>query len=445
MSTAGVAGPGGTRQRLWKDRRFFTYWVGQGISEIGDRISELALPLIAVVSLHEGPTAVGLLTAAVWAPNLASLVVGSWVEHRPSKRRVMIAADLLRFAVLMSLPIAHLLGVVSMTQLVVVALVAGFGGVLNQTAYQPFFVGLVRRDQFLEANSLFSGTRSVSFIAGPAVGGGLIQLLTAPIAVGVDALSFLVSAFMTRRVRVQESVVDTSGTPGLLRRSKDGMGFVFRHPYLRWSLGCATTINFFSFIAAALVILFASRHLGLSAGIIGLAFGIGATGGLLGAVIAGPVSRVIGVGRTIACGAVLFSLPYAAIPLAGGPTWSRAAVLGGVEFVSGLGVMCFDINLNAVQTATTPDAMRSRVSGAFSTVNYGIRPLGAIIGGVLGSTIGIGPSMVVAGVGGALSILWLFPSPIYTTWTIDELHPAESSVVTTEPSVVPAESSAPGR
>lgn len=417
------SGPAAGSPRLWRDRRFVTYWIGQGVSQFGDRISELALPLIAVVALHEGPTAVGLLTAAVWAPNLVSLVIGSWVEHRPNKRRLLIAADLLRFAVLASLPVAHVLGVVSMGQLIVVALLAGFGQVLDQTAYQPFFVGLVRRDQFIEANSLLSGTRSVSFIAGPAVGGGLIQLLTAPLAVGVDALSFAFSALMIARLDVVERPVETAGQPGLLRRARDGMRFVTRHPYLRASLACATTINFFTFIAAALVILFASRHLGLSAGVIGLAFGIGATGGLLGAVVAGSVARLVGVGRTIAIGAVVFASPYAFIPLASGPVWTRAAVLGCVEFVSGLGVMLFDVNLNALQTAVTPDALRSRVSGAFSTVNYGIRPLGAIIGGILGQTIGIGPSMVVAGVGGALSFVWLLPSPIYTTRSLDDLDP----------------------
>jgi MFS family permease len=425
MTTAAAAAGSRHGQPLWRDRRFATYWVGQGVSEFGDRISELALPLIAVITLHEGPTAVGFLTAAVWAPNLVSLVVGSWVERRPQKRRVMISADLLRFAVLATLPIAHVLGVVSMAQLIVVALLAGFGQVLDQTAYQPFFVALVRRDQFIEANSLLSGTRSVSFIAGPAVGGGLIQLLTAPLAVGVDALSFVLSALMTSRVHVDEGPAHAVGSGGLLRRAREGMRFVTRHPYLRWSLGCASTLNFFSFVAAALVILFANRHLGLSAGVIGLAFGIGAFGGLLGALIAGRLSRAIGIGHTIAAGAILFALPYSFIPLAAGPHWARAAVLGGVEFVSGFGVMCFDVNLNAFQTVVTPDAMRSRVSGAYSTVNYGVRPLGAMVGGVLGSTIGIGPAMVLAGVGGALSFLWLLPSPIFSTRSIEGLGPVE--------------------
>jgi MFS family permease len=176
-------------------------------------------------------------------------------------------------------------------------------------------------------------------------------------------------------------------------------------------------------VAAALVVLYASRTLGLSAGVIGLAFGVGAVGGLVGAVLAGRIARRIGTGRVIAIGAVLFSAPYAVVPLAAGPDWSKAAVLALVEAVGGFGIMLFDINLNALQTAVVHDDLRSRVSGAFSTVNYGIRPLGAVVGGVLGSLVGVGPSLVLAAVGGALSCLWLVGSPIPATRTIGELKP----------------------
>jgi MFS family permease len=409
------------RSPLWRDRRFATYWVGQGISQFGDRITELALPLIAVTSLQVGASTVGLLTAAVWAPNLLSLFVGTWVDHHVRKRRLLIVADLLRCAVLLSLPVAHLFGAISLAQLFLVALVAGFGQVLYQTSYPSFFVGLVRRDQFVEANSLLSGTRSASFVAGPAVAGGLIQAVTAPMAMLVDAVTFAVSALLIGRVRVRDLPVDTTNEDGLLRRSRDGMALVLRDPYLRASLACATTINLFNLMAGALIILYASRELDLSAGVIGLALGIGATGGLLGTVVAGPLSRRIGVGRTIALGAVVFSAPFALMPLAAGPTWSRAGVLALVEFISALGVMCLDIPLNALMTAVTPDGVRSRVTGAFSTVNYGIRPLGAIAGGLVGEWIGIAPTMVVAAVGGSLSFLFLLRSPVFSTRTIEEL------------------------
>jgi MFS family permease len=411
------------RRPLWRDRRFATYWIGQGVSQFGDRITELALPLIAVTALHADASTVGLLTAAVWAPNLVSLFIGTWVDHQPRKRRLLIAADILRCLTLASLPLAHYAGAVTLGQLFVVALIAGLGQVVYQTSYPTFFVGLVRKDQYVEANSLLSATRSVSFVAGPAVAGGLIQAFTAPVAVLVDAISFAVSAIMISRVRVVEPPIDTAGQLGLWHRARDGMALVVRHPYLRASLACVTTLNLFNFVASALLILFASRHLHLSAGVIGLAFGIGAVGGLVGAYAAGRLARLIGVGPTIALGAVVFSAPIALVPLAGGPVLVRAGVLAFVEFWMGVGVMCLDIPLNALQTAVTPDGVRSRVVGAFATVNYGIRPIGAVLGGVLGSTVGIAPTMIVAAIGGSFAFLWLLPSPIISTRTIDELEP----------------------
>jgi Na+/melibiose symporter-like transporter len=317
--------------------------------------------------------------------------------------------------------VAHWLGVVTVGQLFAVALLAGLGQVLYQTAYPSFFVALVRRDQYVEANSLLSTTRSFSFVAGPAAAGGLIQLLTAPVAVLVDAVTFAVSAVLIGGVRVQDPLVHRDGAPPLLRRAREGMGLVLRHPYLRVSLGFATTINFFSFVWTAVLVLYASRHLGLSAGVIGLALGIGASGGLLGAVLAQRVTRILGVGRTIMLGGVLFAAPVALLPLADGPHWARAGVLALVEFIGGLGVMWLDVPLNSLQTAVIPDEVRSRVAGAFSTVNYGVRPLGAVLGGFLGDWIGVGPTLWVAAAGGTLAVLWLVGSPIGRTRTIEEL------------------------
>jgi hypothetical protein len=267
---------------LWRDRRFASYWSGQTVSQLGDRVSELALPLIAVTTLHASAAEVGILTAAIWAPNLLSLVVGAWVDHQRRKKRLLVVANLVQAAAVALLPVAHLAGVMSMGLLYAVALVLGAGGVLYQTSYPPFFARLVRRDQYLQANSLLSATRSGSFIAGPALGGLLIQALTAPVAMVVDAVSFLGSALAIGSVTIDEPPVEGAGEgPGLWRRAVEGLRFLRRHPYLRATLGCSTVVNLFSFVASAVVILFASRTLGLDPGQIGLAFAIGA----------GPASR----------------------------------------------------------------------------------------------------------------------------------------------------------
>jgi MFS family permease len=163
---------------------------------------------------------------------------------------------------------------------------------------------------------------------------------------------------------------------------------------------------------SGLVVLFANRSLGLSAGTIGLAFGIGSTGALLGAVIAPAVSRRIGVGRSIAVGAVLFPAPIAIVAAAGGPLWTCAAALAAAEFLSGVGVMLYDINNNSLQATVIPDGMRSRVSGAYRTVNYGIRPLGAVVGGLLATLVGLRPTLLIGAAGGALALLWVLASPV---------------------------------
>ncbi|MEU1349630.1 MFS transporter [Streptomyces sp. NPDC005795] len=396
---------------LWRDRRFASFWAGQSVSQVGDRITELALPLIAVGALNASANQVAWLTALIWTPNLLAIVLGAWVDQQARKRRLMILADLMRAAVLLSLPAAYVLGAVTLTQLYAVAFLAGAAGVLFNTAYPSFFVRLVPRASYVDANSKLSASRSVSQVAGPAIGGALVQALTAPVAIVVDALTFLVSAVLIGRITVEETPV--TATAPLLRRAREGLAFVVRHPVLRATLGCAATVNFFTFVAGSgLTVLFASRSLGLSAGVIGAALGIGATGALLGAVLAPVISRRIGVGRSIVVGAVLFPAPIGLAAAADGPLWLRAGAVAASQFFSGVGVMLFDVNLNSLQASVIPDRLRSRVAGAYSTINYGIRPVGAVVGGVLATFVGLRPTVLVAAVGGALSVLWLLPSPI---------------------------------
>ncbi|MGW1409728.1 MFS transporter, partial [Streptomyces sp. NPDC002403] len=190
---------------LWRDRRFRRFWAGQSISEFGDRITELALPLIAVTALSASADQVAWLTALIWIPNLLAIILGAWVDRRVHKRRLMVLADLVRGAVLLSLPVAYLLDAVSLGQLYAVAVLTGAAAVLFNTAYPPFFVNLVPRSSYVEANSKLSASRSVSHVVGPAVGGGLVQALTAPVAVVVDALSYAASAFLIGRIPLGES------------------------------------------------------------------------------------------------------------------------------------------------------------------------------------------------------------------------------------------------
>jgi predicted MFS family arabinose efflux permease len=409
------------RAHLWHSGRFLRAWGAQTVSEVGDRVSELALPLVAVTVLHASATEVGLLTAVVWLPNVVAVLVGAWVDRQPHPRRLLVVADLARAAVVLTVPVAAALGALTLVHLFAVALLLGAWSTLFRSAWQPFFVALVRRDQYVEANSLFSATRSGSFIAGPALGGGLVQLLTAPFALVVDGLSFLASATLLRSVRVTDRRPAPDDGAPLRHRLREGMRYVLRHPILAPTLRCVTWINFFTTLVLALVVVFASRDLGLSAGTIGLAMGVGATGGLAGAVATSRLTRWLGVGPTVALGAVLFTAPLAALPLAHGSDLAKASVLAAVEAVSAFGVMLFDIPVNSVMATVIPDPVRARAMGAFTTVNYGVRPLGATVGGLLAGLVGTGPTIVVGGLGGALAVLWLVRSPLLRLRSLGDL------------------------
>lgn len=405
---------------LLGNRRFAAYWSAQTVSQLGDRVGELALPLIAVTALHATATEVGLLVAALWLPYLVSLFVGSWIDRRQHKRRILVWADLARLAVLGTVPLIYVAGTLTLWQLYSVAVLLGLGEVFFNTALPNVFVNLVDRESYLAASSALGASRSGSYIAGPALGGWLVQLLGAPFALIADALSFAGSTLLLSHIPLQEDPPEPA--PGsVARQAVDGLGFVVHHRYLRVMLGCSTTFNFFTFGGSALLVLFARRTLGLSAGVIGLAFGIGAAGALLGAVTAPRLGRRWGTGRVGIIGAIIFPAAMAVPVLAGGSLLTRAAVLTAAEIVSGIGVMFYDVSFNAIKTAVTPDDMRSRVTGAYSTINYGIRPLGAIAGGLLGSTIGIRPTLLMAAGGGVLSILWLVRSPLLQVRTVTDL------------------------
>jgi MFS family permease len=405
-------------------------------------VSGLALPLIAVAALHASTAQVAALTALTWTPNLLGIALGAWIDHRVRKRRLMVAADLARALILLSLPAAYLFGHVTLVQLYAVALLTGSASVLFNTTYSSFFTRIVSPEAYLDANSKLSASQSVAYVAGPALGGALVQAFSAPIAVVADAVSFLASAGLLGGIRIDESVGSGSAAGGgelegsgasLVGRIREGWLFVVHDPILRASLGCSTTINFFTFLSGGgLLVLFASRELGLSAGVIGVTLGVGATGSFLGAVVAARVAGRMGVGVAMALGSVLFPAPTAIAAAAAGPMWAKVVALASSEFLAGVGVMLFDVNQNSLIAAAVPDGLRSRVAGVYNSVNYGIRPLGALVGGALGTAFGLRATLLIAAAGGSAAVLWLFPSPITRIRVLSDVRAQDESAGSAE-------------
>lgn len=389
--------------------QFRTFFAGQAISLVGDQITLIALPLVAVLALDATPAQMGYLVTAALLPNLLfSLHAGAWVDRGGRRRQVMIVADLGRAAALASVPIAYAFGALTFAQLYAVGFATGLLSVFFYVSHSALFVALVRRERYVEGNSLLHGSRALSTVVGPSLGGTLVQLLTAPAALAVDACSFVASAWSLARIRPKEPPAEAAERGHV----SAGIRYIAGSRTLRASLGATATINLFNFVFFALIILYANRYLHVGPGALGLVLGLGALGALLGAAVAGRVTRRIGVGPTYLVGCILFPLPLVLVPLAGGPRWLVLTCLFAAEFGSGLGVMLLDISSGSIMAALIPDRLRSRVAGAYMVVNYGVRPVGAFLGGVLGSTIGVRTTLWIAVVGGLLGFLWLLPSPI---------------------------------
>ena len=394
---------------LRENPQFRRFWLGQSISLLGDQVSMIALPLVAVLTLDASPAQMGYLVAAELAPNLLfSLHAGAWADRQERKRHVMIATDVGRAALIGSLPLAYAFDALTFPHMLVVAFLMGTLTVLFHVSYSSLYAALVPRERLVEAGSLTHGSRALSSVAGPSIGGTLVQAISAPVTLVVDACSYLVSALCLHTVDVAEPEPERPGKGHVVA----GVRWVFGNPIVRAALGATATINFFNFVFFALFILYATRSLDVAPGTLGLVLGAGAAGGVLGALVTNRVARRIGIGPAFAVGCLVFPAPLLLVPLAEGPRWVILGCLFLAEFGSGLGVMMLDIAAGAIFVAVIPDRLRSRVSGAYMVVNYGVRPLGALTGGALGSWIGLRPTLWIATAGALAGFLWLLPSPI---------------------------------
>jgi len=412
-------------QLLRRNRPFRSFWIGQTISFFGDQVSLLGIPLLAVLVLDASASQVALLSAATMAPNLFfSVHFGAWADRFPSRRGLMIAADIGRAVLLASLPAAAAFDLLTMAQLFAVALLFGTLTVLADVAYYTVFVSLVDRDEYIEGSALLNGSRAVSFVGGTGIAGILVQLFTAPFALLADAVSFLASALFVRRARAEEAPVENPEGQGI----SEGIRFIHRTPLIRTALIATATLNFFNAAFWALLVVFAVRTLGISAGALGLVLAIGSLGSVLGTVLTGRFSRRLGLGNALVLAFVLAPAPLLLVPAAGGSQGLVLAMLIAAEFLSGIGVMILDVGLGAVIAALVPDRLRARVSGAYNFVNWGVRPLGALGGGLLAAATDLRTTMWVAAIGAMAGVLWLLPSPMPRLRSLpDPVEPAPRS------------------
>ena len=395
---------------LWRHRDFRLLWAGDTISQFGTAISQVAIPLLAATVLAATPFEMGLLTAAESAAFLfIGLPAGVWVD-RLRRRPLMVRADLGRAVLLATIPTAWWLGVLTLAQVVVVALLVGVLTVFFDVAYQSYLPTLVGRDKLVEGNAKLQASQSVSIVSGPALAGGLVQALSAAGAVLLDAVSYLVSALGLARIRTQEAEPERSTESNLRVEIAEGLRFVLGNPLLRAITGCTGTSNFFSSMNTAIGVVFLVRTIGLSAGFVGLvmtAFGIG---GIVGALSGSWWQKHVGQARSIWL-AMVVTQPFTLLMPLAEPGWRVACyVLGGVMF--GYGATVYNVAQVSFRQAICPDRLLGRMNASIRFLVWGTMPLGGLVGGLLAEWIGLRGTLWVSAVGGICSIFWVLLSPL---------------------------------
>jgi MFS family permease len=400
---------------LERDADFLKLWGGQSIWMVGTQVSLLAIPLTAVITLDASAAQMGLLAAVQQAPwLLVGLFAGAWVD-RLRRRPVIIVTALGSALLLSSIPAVALLGLLTLWQLYIVGFLTGTLLVFFYVAYQSYLPSLVPRGQLPAANSRLEASRSLAQIAGPSAGGVLVHLLTAPIAVAFQAVSMVVSAVLFGVIRREEPPPEPRERRGVWKDIAEGMGVVVREPLQRVIAGSGMVITFFWAAQDAIFVLYATRELEVSPALLGIILAAGAPGGLLGAVLAAKAARRFGEGRTLLWAYFLDSVSFLVIPFAGiipGPEAAAAAVLIFSKFIFGIGAITYGVNGISLIQAITPSRLLGRVHATRRFFIQGSMPLGALLGGFLGETLGLAPTILVAAVGSFSGTLWVFLSPL---------------------------------
>jgi MFS family permease len=396
---------------LWRHPNFLRLWSAQAVSALGSQVTLLALPLTALLVLHARSYEVALLATAGSLPNLLGIPAGVWVD-RVRRRPVMIAADLSRAALLVSAPVAYGLGILTLPQLYVIAVVNGSLSVLFEIASQAYLPSVVTRTHLIEANAKFEASRVVASAAGPGAGGGLISLVTAPLALLADAASFVTSACLIGSVSRRDAPpqVEHDGTGARRQELREGGRYVLSHPYLRPLLLAHSLANLALGLVWAIVIVYAVRELGLTAAVVGIVLSLGQIGGFGGAVFGRRIAERLGVGRTVVTAFFLFG--PATVVLAVAPRSAAILFLALGWIFENLARALYGVSATSIRQALVPDGLQARVTGFSTTAGTGAFPLGTAIGGALAGGLGLRQAMLVGALISFLPFIPVIASPL---------------------------------
>jgi MFS family permease len=419
------------RTGLWRHPDFLKLWGGETAALFGLQVTSLALPLTAAVSLGASPLEMGILGAMQTAPSLVvGLFAGAWAD-RLRRRPILMATNLIRAIALGTIPLAAYLGRLHLVQLYLVAFLTGCAGIFFMVAYQPYLATLIRRDDLIEGNSKLRLSEALAQIAGPSIGGALVQLITAPLTLIISAFAPVISFLAISRIKGSEP----PPAPSAERRSiwaeiGEGLRLILDHTILRPLIGWDAISTFCDSMILALYLLYATRDLGLSPGILGGIMAVSGPVALVGTLLTGRVVRVLGLGPTLIAALTLAALGSALVPLAGGPLALKIALLIAWRALAGMTLAIYTINFYTLMQTVPPPRLQGRANATARVFIWGAMALGALAGGALGQWLGLRPTLALAAAGMLISPLGLLCSPVRElrsgSLAVDEPAPAAS-------------------
>ena len=399
--------------RLWRHTNFLKLWSAETISAFGDAVSDMALPLVAIITLGAGAREMGILRALDNAPILLfGLFVGVWVD-RIRRQPLMIAMQLGRGILLATIPIATVAGVLRIELLYFISFLGGTLSAIFTLATTTFLPSLVPREDLVEGNSKLSVSRSAAKIAGPGLAGFLVERITAPFTVALDVLSFFISGICLVFVRSAEATqIRNHRTQGLWHEIGEGLRTIFLHPILL-AMTIGTTIGSFGgAIHGTVFILYLTRELMITPIWFGIIFASAGGASLLGAIVANSGAQRYGPGPMLIGSTLLMSIGMGIVPLAAEVSMFTIPILVVAQIFQSIGLTVYSINQISLRQAITPSELLGRVNASRRVLVFGVIPFSAVISGALGETIGLQFTLVVGGVVEFLSFVFHLTSPL---------------------------------
>ncbi|WP_334171614.1 MFS transporter [Sinomonas sp.] len=394
---------------------FLAFWAGQGVSQLGAQLGQLALPVLAVSLLGANEMDLGVLNAASMAAFLVvGLPAGAWVD-RWLKRRTMIRADLVRMCAMLAVPLLWWAGALQMWHLFVVAGVVGLATVFFDVSYQSYIPVLVDRPLVADANGKLEATAQVARLGGPALGGFVLTLVSAPFLFAAEAAGYLVSALCLLRVRDAEAKPERTEGSSLPREILEGASFVARHPLIRRVVLSTAIGNLFSSITYVLMPLVILRELGLGPAGLGTMLSIGSVGGVLGALAAPRIAARLGEGPLLPLGLMVGGSAVVLFPLAlaAGPGLLALGLLSVGEFAMSFGIIVFNVMQVSMRQRVCPPRLLGRMNASIRCLVWGVMPIGSLLGGWLGERLGIAPTLWVGIAGQLLACVPVAAGPFF--------------------------------